>query len=489
MQLSHLAGGLILPVGASDPEITGLTADSRTVQAGFLFAAFEGAKADGTRFAPQAVEAGAVAVLCSEEAASRLKENLPQHIVILASKEPRRDFALMAARFHPAQPGVIVAVTGTAGKTSVAHFTRQIFQAAGHTAASLGTIGTVSPDGQVYGGLTTPDPVSLHADLARLSANGVTHVAMEASSHGLDQHRLDGVHIAAAAFTNLGRDHMDYHPSMEDYFQAKLRLFKDLLPSTGTIVTDPSAPYADRVLAFARERGNRTLTVGAQGEDLRLSRVEATGLGQKLTIGTATGTYEVVLPLIGDFQVSNALVSAGLAISAGVEPGIAIRALENLEGAPGRLELAGQTETGGAVYIDYAHKPDALKKALAALRPFAAGKLSVVIGAGGDRDPGKRPLMGQVAAEEADLVIVTDDNPRSEDPKVIRKAVLEGAPGAIEIGDRAMAIREGVGRLRAGDILCVAGKGHETGQIVGDTVLPFSDHESVRQALSLGEKQ
>ncbi|GGB36647.1 UDP-N-acetylmuramoyl-L-alanyl-D-glutamate--2,6-diaminopimelate ligase [Roseibium aquae] len=489
MQLSNLAGGLKLPDGASGLDITGLTADSRTVQAGFLFAALEGAAVDGARFAPQAVEAGAVAVLCAETAALDLSKTLPGHVAIVASKQPRRDFALMAARFYNRQPDVIVAVTGTAGKTSVAHFTRQIFQMSGHAAASLGTIGTISPDGAVYGGLTTPDPVSLHAELARLADDGVTHVAMEASSHGLDQRRLDGVHIVAAAFTNLGRDHMDYHATMEDYFEAKLRLFKDLLPQGGTLVADPSAPYADRVLTFAADRGLRTLTVGPQGRDLRLARVETVGLGQFLTVEAGGRTLNVTLPLIGDFQVSNALIAAGLAIGAGVRPETAVRALESLKGAPGRLEFAGRTRTGGAVYIDYAHKPDAVEKALAALRPFTKGTLSVIIGAGGDRDPGKRVLMGAAAARNADMVIVTDDNPRSEDPALIRKAVLEGAPGALEIADRAKAIEEAVRRLQAGDILCVAGKGHETGQIVGNTVLPFSDHEAVKAALLSGEKQ
>jgi len=485
MDLDYLAAGLNVPDTAKGLKITGLTADSRKVQPGFLFAAFRGASVDGTRFAPNAATAGAVAVLCAEEAVEAVRAACPENVAVVGAQEPRQVFAKMAARFYGAQPDTIVAVTGTAGKTSVAHFVRQIFQSAGHPAASLGTLGTIKPDGESYGGLTTPDPVALHKELAELEAEGINHAAMEASSHGLDQFRLDGVRLTAAAFTNLGRDHMDYHPDLEDYLRAKLRLFGELLPAGGTVVVDPGEKYADRVLAVARERGLAVLTVGETGKDLTLTGLRLAGSGQALTLQTARGEYKVTLPLIGRFQVSNALIAAGLAIAAGIDTGTALRALENLKGAPGRLELAGKTGAGGLVFVDYAHKPDALDNALAALKPFAGGKLSVVVGAGGDRDPGKRELMGAAAARHADLVIVTDDNPRSEDPASIRKAVLSGAPGALEIGDRFEAIAEGVRRLKGGDILCVAGKGHETGQIVGDTVIPFSDHEAVRRAISL----
>ena len=491
MQLQQLAADLsvpevVIPEGFGTLPIAGLTADSRQVAQGFLFAALKGAKVDGTLFAAKAVEAGAVAILCADDAATRLRAELPSQVAVIASSEPRRALALMAARFHGKQPKIIVAVTGTSGKTSVAHFVRQIFQSAGHAAASLGTIGTVTADGRIYGGLTTPDPVALHAELARLSEQGITHAALEASSHGLDQHRLDGVRIAAAGFTNLGRDHMDYHPTVEDYLTAKLRLFRDLLPSGGTVVVDPGEKYADRVIAVARERGLPLFTVGETGKDLKLTGLRNSGYGQLLTLQTERGDYTVTLPLVGRFQVSNALIAAGLAISVGHSTGQVLRSLENLKGAPGRLEFAGRTRTGALVVIDYAHKPDALENALAALRPFTTGRLSVVVGAGGDRDPGKRPLIGQAAASQADDVIITDDNPRSEDPALIRKAVLEGAPGAIEIGDRGKAIVEAVSRLKAGDVLCVAGKGHETGQIVGDTVLPFSDHEAVAEAIARG---
>jgi len=485
MELEYLAAGLSVPDSAKGLKTAGLTADSRKVRPGFLFAAFKGASVDGTQYAPDAVAAGAVAILCADDAVDAVRSRCGADVVVIGAAEPRQAFAKMAARFYGAQPDTIVAVTGTAGKTSVAHFVRQIFQSAGHPAASLGTLGIVKPGGESYGGLTTPDPVFLHEQLAALEDEGVNHAAMEASSHGLDQYRLDGVRLTAAAFTNLGRDHMDYHPTIEDYLRAKLRLFSELLPAGGTVVVDPGEKYADRVLDVAEARGLPVLGVGETGKDLKLTGLRPVGAGQELTLQTVRGEYKVTLPLIGRFQVSNALIAAGLAIASGLDTGAVMRALENLKGAPGRLELAGKTGRGGLIFVDYAHKPDALDNALAALKPFAEGKLSVIVGAGGDRDPGKRELMGAAAARHADLVIVTDDNPRSEDPATIRKAVLSGAPEALEIGDRYEAIAEGVRRLQQGDILCVAGKGHETGQIVGDTVFPFSDHDAVKRAISL----
>lgn len=485
MDLEYLADGIPLPEQAKGIEITGLTADSRSVRPGCLFAAFKGSMVDGTRFVPDAVAAGAVAVLCAREAADAVTAQVAEDVAVIAADEPRKVFARLAARYYSRQPDVVVAVTGTAGKTSVAHFVRQIFQAAGHPAASLGTLGIVKADGVAYGGLTTPDPVALHKELSELEAEGVNHAALEASSHGLDQFRLDGVRLTAAAFTNLGRDHMDYHPTIEDYLRAKLRLFEDLLPEGGIVVVDPGEKYADRVLEIAGKRRLGVFEVGETGRDLKLTGLKSEGAGQELTLQTGRGEYKVTLPLIGRFQVSNALIAAGLAVAAGTDMGLVLRSLENLKGAPGRLELAGRTDTGGFVFIDYAHKPDALDNALAALRPIATGRLAVVIGAGGDRDPGKRKLMGEAAARHADLVIVTDDNPRSEDPASIRKAVMSGAPEALEIGDRMEAIAEGVRGLQSGDILCVAGKGHETGQIVGDTVIPFSDHDAVQRAISL----
>jgi len=484
MQLESLAADLILPAHAKNVAISGLTADSRAVRDGFLFAALKGAKTDGVRFVSNALASGAAAILVDEAGAKSLAGTVPDGVPVLISEEPRRTLALMAARFAGRQPKTMVAVTGTAGKTSVVHFVRQIFQAAGHASASLGTIGTVTSTGQSYGGLTTPDPVALQTNLAKLTNDGITHAALEASSHGLDQHRLDGVLLTAAAFTNLGRDHLDYHADVEEYLTAKLRLFRDLLPSGGTVVVDPGEAYADRVLAVAKDRGLRVITVGETGRDLKLTGLRQSGFSQVLTIATERGDYDITLPLAGRFQVQNALIAAGLCMAAGEETGAVLRALENLKGAPGRLDYVGAKQNGAMGFVDYAHKPDALENALAALRPFTEGRLFVVVGAGGDRDPGKRPLMGTAASRLADVVIITDDNPRTEDPASIRKAMLDGAPGAREIGDRAEAIGTAVEEMSAGDVLCVAGKGHETGQIVGDTVHPFSDHETLLAALA-----
>ena len=488
MQLGTLAAGTGIAVPDDTLVIGGLTSDSRAAGPGFLFFALGGVQAHGARFAAKAVEQGAAAVLTDAEGAALIEAGggVPAPVIVAAN--PRLALAKMAARFHGRQPEAMVAVTGTCGKTSVAYFVRQIFQRCGHNAASLGTLGTVTASGTSYGGLTTPDPVSLHAELAKLAAAGVTHAAMEASSHGLDQYRLDGVELVAAGFTNLGRDHMDYHATEEEYLQAKLRLFRELLPSGGTVVVDPAQNKADRVLAVAGERGQQVLTVGERGRDLHLRNVQFSGFSQVLTIDTPRGEYKVSLPLAGHFQVSNALVAAGLAIAAGEAPGAVMRALETLEGAPGRLELVGRKDNGALCFVDYAHKPDAVDNALAALRPFTTGRLIVVVGAGGDRDAGKRPLMGEAASRRADVVIVTDDNPRTEDPALIRKAVMAGAPGALEIGDRAEAIATAVSMLESGDVLCVAGKGHETGQIVGKTLLPFSDHDAVRTALAQGAR-
>jgi UDP-N-acetylmuramoyl-L-alanyl-D-glutamate--2,6-diaminopimelate ligase len=480
MQLQMLTG----PETAASPawrhvEISGLTADSREVRPGWLFAALPGAKADGARFVPDAIAKGAAAVLVR----AGVDVSGAGQVPVLASAEPRRALALMAARFFGAQPDRIVAVTGTSGKTSVADFTRQIFAVLGRKAASLGTIGVVKPDGSVYGSLTTPDPVALHRALAELAGEGITHLAFEASSHGLDQHRLDGVRLTAAAFTNLGRDHLDYHPDMESYLTAKLRLFAELLPAGGTAVINADVAEAERVTAAAKGRGAVVMSVGKAGETLRLEDLVADGFAQRMRIRYGGQAYDVRLPLLGAYQASNALLAAGLAIATGESADRVFGALGALKGVKGRLEIAGETR-GGLVIVDYAHKPDALAAALDALRPFATGKLVCVFGCGGDRDKGKRPIMGQIAAAKADTVIITDDNPRSEKPEAIRAEILAGAPGAREIGDRAEAIRTGVRGLGKGDVLLVAGKGHETGQIVGSKVLPFSDHEAVRVALA-----
>jgi UDP-N-acetylmuramoyl-L-alanyl-D-glutamate--2,6-diaminopimelate ligase len=455
--------------------VTGVTADSRKAKPGFLFVAIPGTKADGAQFAKQAIANGAVAV-ASEQKIEGLGA------AFIQVKNARRALALAAAHFYPRQPKTIAAVTGTSGKTSVAAFTRQIWESLGLAAASIGTVGVVSPKGETYGSLTTPDPVELHRTLDELAGEGVTHLALEASSHGLDQHRLDGVRIAAGAFTNLSRDHMDYHPTIEDYLAAKMRLFGDLVIDGGTAVIDVDDCYAGQVVETAKKRGLKIMTVGEKGDGIKLVSGAIDGFAQVVTLAHGGKTYKVKLPLVGGFQVQNAAVAAGLAIATGAEPAPVFAALEKLVGAKGRLELAG-THNGAPIFIDYAHKPDALAKALQALRPYASGRLIVVFGAGGDRDTGKRPIMGRIAHDNADSVIVTDDNPRSENPAAIRAAILAEAPGATEIGDRAQAIRAGIDALKTGDVLLIAGKGHEVGQIIGDKVLPFSDHDAVAAAL------
>jgi UDP-N-acetylmuramoyl-L-alanyl-D-glutamate--2,6-diaminopimelate ligase len=472
----------LLPEAAIDAqtaaiEITGVASDSRKIKRGFLFVAISGARADGAHFARQAAAAGAVAV-----AAEQRPHGLPDRVGYVSVKNARRTLAIAAAKLFPRQPQTIAAVTGTSGKTSVAAFTRQIWSALGQQAASIGTIGVVSPKGEHYGSLTTPDPVDLHRTLDQLAGEGVTHLALEASSHGLDQHRLDGVHVAAGAFTNLSRDHLDYHPTIEAYFAAKLRLFEDLIVPGGTAVVGVDDCYAGQVVEAAQKRGLKIMSVGEHGDDIKLAGGIIEGFAQVVAIVHGGRTFKVSLPLVGAFQVQNAAIAAGLAIATGSEPARVFPALEKLSGAKGRLELAG-THNGAPVFIDYAHKPDAMKKALESLRPYARGKLTVVFGAGGDRDIGKRPIMGRIAAENADRVIVTDDNPRSENPAAIRSAILAEARGAVEIGDRAEAIRQAVADLKGGDVLLIAGKGHETGQIIGDRVVPFSDHEAVAAAL------
>jgi UDP-N-acetylmuramoyl-L-alanyl-D-glutamate--2,6-diaminopimelate ligase len=460
-------------------DVNGISADSRAIKPGDLFVAMAGAKEDGLRFVDQALAAGATAVMAERPPATAL----PAGIAFIKVANARRVLALAAAKFFPRQPQTIVAVTGTSGKTSVAAFTRQIWTALGAPAASIGTVGLVSPTREVYGSLTTPDPVALHRSLAALANEGVTHLAMEASSHGLDQHRLDGVRVAAGGFTNLSHDHLDYHPTLEAYLAAKLRLFTELIPPGGAAVIAADHEPAAAVAAAAGRRGLRLITVGRRGAGIRLLDSDIDGFAQVLTVTHAGRPYRVRLPLPGAFQVENALVAAGLAIATGSEPAATFAALAQLKGAKGRLELVGENN-GAPIFVDYAHKPDALAKTLEALRPYTTARLVVVFGCGGDRDIGKRPMMGAIAARLADRVVVTDDNPRSEDPAAIRAAILEAAPGAIEIGDRREAIRASIADLQRGDVLLIAGKGHETGQIVGKQVLPFSDHEEVAAALA-----
>ncbi|MBW7851163.1 MAG: UDP-N-acetylmuramoyl-L-alanyl-D-glutamate--2,6-diaminopimelate ligase [Rhodospirillales bacterium] len=455
-------------------EIAGLTADSRQVRPGFLFAALTGTRSDGRSFIADAVARGAVAVLATPGTD-------PHGALLVADENPRRRLALMAARFYGNQPATVAAVTGTNGKTSVAAFTRQIWRHSGFASASMGTLGIQAPGGDVPGSLTTPDSVTLHRALAQLAEDGVTHVALEASSHGLEQHRLDGLRLAAAAFTNLSRDHLDYHPDMEAYAAAKLRLFEELLPAGGGAVVNAESPLAGRIAEIGRRRAHRVLTFGdAAGADIRLVARRPDAAGQSLSLALLGRALEIHLPLPGAFQASNALCALGLAIACGADPRTAAEALADLEGVPGRLQRVGSAP----VYVDYAHTPDALETVLKALRPHCSGRLVVVFGCGGDRDSGKRPQMGAVAAALADSAIVTDDNPRTEDAAAIRHQVLSGCPAAREIGDRAQAIAAAIADLDDGDVLLIAGKGHERGQIVGSTVLHFDDYEVARAALA-----
>jgi UDP-N-acetylmuramoyl-L-alanyl-D-glutamate--2,6-diaminopimelate ligase len=459
-------------------EIAGITADSRQVAPGYLFAALPGSRADGRAYIAEAVSRGAVAVLAPQ--GTPWPPGVPPR-PLLEDPEPRRKLALLAAELAGPQPRMLVAVTGTNGKTSTVEFLRQIWAAGGRGAASLGTLGLTAPGFDPGPGLTTPDPVTLADTLAKLARAGVQHAAMEASSHGLDQFRLDGVRLAAAAFTNLTRDHLDYHGSPEAYRTAKLRLFDALLPAGAAVVasSDLDAVTLAALEQIASRRRLSLRTVGEAGTALRLLGTEPRPRGQILRLVAGGVTRTIELPLPGRFQADNALVAAGLAMATG-EPSV-LDHLASLQGVRGRLELAACLPNGAAVYVDYAHTPDALERLLAALRPHTAARLHVVFGAGGDRDRGKRPLMGQAAARLANVAIVTDDNPRSENPAAIRAAVLAGCPGGREIGDREHAIAEAMNGLGPGDVLAVAGKGHEQGQTVGGVVIPFDDVTVVRR--------
>lgn len=462
-------------------EITGLTADSRKVAKGFVFAALKGAAADGRDFIGMAIEKGAAAILTDTREGD-------WSVPAIKVEEPRLALAQAAAKFYGAQPEVMVAVTGTNGKSSTVDFLRQIWAFMGIEAASMGTLGAITPGGAVDLGHTTPDPVSIQSTLAILANEGVTHCAMEASSHGLAQYRLHGVKLAAGAFTNLTQDHLDYHKDFEDYRNAKLKLFAELLPQGAPAVINADSPERDLFERVAHDAGLAPFTYGWKGGDLRIDEITPRATGQTLRLQWETRDGEketlVELPLIGEFQAHNALCAAGLAIALGGEAQTVFKAMETLKGVKGRLELVGETEDGAGVFVDYAHTPDGLSTLLRAVRPHAAGRVICVFGCGGDRDPYKRPMMGEIATKYADEVVVTDDNPRSEEPAAIRAAILAAAPGAEEIADRAAAIRAGVARLKKGDALVLAGKGHETGQIIKGVVHPFSDHEAARQALA-----
>jgi len=465
-------------------EFSGLASDSRDVRPGFLFAALPGTHADGASFVEDAVARGAVAVLGRPGLKAKVEA---LGVRFVCDDNPRRALSHQAAQFFKLQPKIIAAVTGTKGKSSVVAFVREIWTTLGKPAASLGTVGLVAPSGETALRHTTPDPIEIHRLLAKLKQDGVDRLALEASSHGLDQFRLDGVEIAAAAFTNITRDHMDYHGDFAHYLAAKLRLFDELVRPGGVAVINTDAAHAEHFLAAAKVRGLKVLTVGEAGETIRLLSRSGRGDSQTLKLVHDGRRFDVELPLLGDVQASNALVAAALVIGLGEEPANVFAALAHLKGAPGRLQRVAWAANGASIYVDYAHTPDSLEKVLTAVRPHVSGKLHVVFGCGGDRDKGKRPLMGKAAARFADRVIITDDNPRSEDAAAIRREARSGAPDAREIADRGEAISAAIASLEKGDILVIAGKGHETGQIVGTEVRPFSDtNEAIKAALSLG---
>lgn len=480
MRLSQLVDGAF----DTDPEIAGVTADSRRVRPGWLFAAMPGSKVDGRGFIPAALQAGAAAILAPDDVTAL-------SVPVAHARDIRRAYALAASRLWGKQPATVVAITGTNGKTSIAALCRQVFARLGHVSASMGTLGfRISYPGKpdevlTPPGLTTPDAADIAELLAKAADRGVTHLAMEASSHGIDQRRLDGVKLTAAGLTNFTQDHLDYHGTMGAYRAAKLRLFETLLPAGATAVLNADSDAFDKFAETARAAGQAVLSVGEAGEGLRLIARRATPEGQQLTVAWQGRHITVRLPLAGAFQASNALVAAGLCIAAGETAEDVLAALEHVEGAPGRLQRIGTGRHGGEAYVDYAHTPDGLETVLSALRPHTEGRLIVVFGAGGDRDKGKRPIMGEIAGRLADLAIVTDDNPRSEEPAAIRADILKAAPHAREIGDRRAAIRAAVSELKSGDVLVVAGKGHEQGQIVGGVTHPFDDVTEVRAALEL----
>ena len=474
------------PAALKELDIAGLTADSRDVKPGFLFAALPGAKVDGRAFLAEAVTRGASAILAppgTDLGAARADQS-GNAVRLITDSNPRRRFALMAAKFYRQQPDTVAAVTGTNGKTSVAHFAQQLWQTLGKRSGYMGTLGAWGGSKKITGSLTTPDPVGIHRVLEDLSRAGVTHLAMEASSHGLHQFRMDGVRIGIAGFTNLSRDHLDYHGSMAAYLAAKLRLFSELLIDGGTAVLNADAPESLAFDAACRLRGHRVLSFGERGEAIRLDGVTREAAAQRLKLSVFGQAYDVKLPLAGRFQASNAMCALGFVLAAGADPKAAVAALGSLHGVPGRLEHVGTSKTNAPVYVDYAHTPDALETVLNALRPHTTGKLVVVFGCGGDRDKGKRRLMGEKAKDLADRVIVTDDNPRTEVAATIRREVLQGCPTAEEIGDRDLAIKTAITGLNAGDVLLIAGKGHEGGQIVGTTITPFNDAEVAQRFLA-----
>jgi UDP-N-acetylmuramoyl-L-alanyl-D-glutamate--2,6-diaminopimelate ligase len=478
-------------VAKADRDIGGVTADSRQVKEGFLFAAVPGTQQDGRKFLDDAIAKGAVAVLVPEDTN---RASIPANVSVITAPDVRLALSGIAARYYPRQPRMIAAVTGTSGKTSTAEFTRGLWSACGHQAASIGTLGLITPTEKRYGSLTTPDSVALHQILDEIAEQNITHAAMEASSHGLDLRRLDHVRISVAAFTNLSRDHLDYHDSMKSYFKAKLRLFNEVLPESNTAVLNADVPEYDELSRVCKARKHKIISYGKKGREITIKDYRPHPRGQIVRFELLGKNREVLLPVIGEFQVWNSLCALGIVIGSGDDADKSASALEKLTGVPGRLEFIGTSASGGAVFVDYAHKPGALENVLNGLRPHVAAhpgaRLHVVFGCGGNRDKGKRPLMGGIAQKLADEVIVTDDNPRREEPSEIRKEILAGCtpgPHLREIGDRAKAIETGIENMREGDVLVIAGKGHEPGQIVGDKVLPFDDGDVARRVLRGGK--
>ncbi len=474
MRLSHLIET------SEDTDITGLTSDSRQVREGYLFAALPGSKADGSRFIEDALAHGARAILTKSSALMPQDSNA----ILIQNENPRLALAHIAAKYYAQQPDVIAAVTGTSGKTSTVSFMQQLWTLYGITqCASLGTLGVRAPGVVTSGSLTTPDTVSLHAALADLAAAGISHLAMEASSHGLDQYRLHGVRVTAAGFTNLTRDHLDYHPDMNHYFDAKTKLFSEVLQRNGIAVLNADDDYYETLSNLCLKHGHKVLSYGENGENIRLLERTLCPSGQIVKLYVMGREYDVTIPLVGHFQVMNALCALGLVLAGDGDAETVTPLLSQLRGVPGRLELIPGHPNGAAVYVDYAHKPAAVEAVLNTLRPHTEGRLFCVLGCGGNRDAGKRPIMGRIASGLSDVVVVTDDNPRHEKPSLIRAAILEGASDAKEIGDRRAAIHWAVSQLRAGDVLVIAGKGHEKGQIIGDTVEPFDDVEEAIDAI------
>ena len=474
----------LMAVGGENPILNSIEVDSRRVKKGTLFAAMPGSVVHGASFVEKAIEQGATAILTDADGA-QLAGNAVRAagVALVISEQPREALARTAALWFGGQPKTMIAVTGTNGKTSVSTFVRQIWIEMGLDAVNLGTTGV---EGAWTAPLahTTPEPITLHRTLAQALENGITHGAMEASSHGLDQRRLDGVMLKAAGFTNFSQDHLDYHETFDAYFDAKAGLFVRVLPEDGTAVVNIDDAKGVDVAAIASARGCNVITVGRDGGDLHLMAQRFDATGQDLRFEWRGKAYQKRLNLIGGFQADNVLLAAGLVIACGADPSAVFDTIPHLTTVRGRMQLAATRDNGAAVFVDYAHTPDAVATALSAMRPHVMGRLIAIVGAGGDRDTAKRPLMGAAAAENADVVFVTDDNPRSEDPATIRAAVMQGCPNAAEFGDRAEAILRGVDLLEPGDALLVAGKGHETGQTIGDDVLPFDDVEQASVAVA-----